>query len=133
MFKEAMAASLKKIFDVDKVTFNLPSKEDEQEVIFVEVDSAINKIKDGRALSRVTGKLRMFASQDKLPFGYFSKKIDAADPAHVIKFYFYNFEENTGRFQNIVERTLGFVYFFDSQYDPALGTLNSIELSEVTE
>lgn len=124
-----LAAQLKRIFDLDKVTFDRPGESQEQEAAFVEVSTAVVRIKDGREVARVTGTLRVFAAANKMPFGYFAKKIDAADPADTAGLMFYNFEENRGTFLNVVERSLEFTYLFDGQYDPAIGTLNQINLT----
>jgi len=126
VFESALASKLKRIFDVDKSTFNLPSDIHEQECLFIQVDNARSTIKEGRQVCRVTGKLRYFANTDKLPYGYFAKKIQEAVPADTRNLFFYDIEENAGTFLNIAERSMSFVYFFDSQYDPDLGTLNEV-------
>lgn len=132
MFESRLKDTLQRIFDLKKATYALPSESQEQECLFIEVDRSNSTIKDGRALARVEGKVRVFANADKMPFGYFSKCIQAADHADVKDFFFFDIEENALTYQNIVERSLSFVYFFNSQYDPALGTITSIEL-EVSE
>lgn len=129
MFEKTMLAQLKRIFDLDKVTFDRPGESQEQEAAFVEVEKAQCRVKDARQIARVTGKLHVFAQLDKMPYGYFSKCIAEAPAEDTSSFYFYDFEENKGTFRNIVERSLGFIYLFDSQYDPAIGTLNQINLS----
>lgn len=129
MFEKTLTEKLQRIFDLKKVTFDHPSESQEQEGIFVAVESAKCKVIDARQIARVTGTLHIFASADKLPFGYFSKKIAAADPADTKDLFFYNFEEHAGTFLNIAERKLGFVYLYDSQFDPAIGDLSSINLS----
>lgn len=127
MFEASLSDKLKRIFDLDKVTYASPSESQEQECIFIEIESAKNQIKDKRQVSRVLGKIRVFASSDKLPYGYFSKKIQAANTSDTRELFFYEIEENHGTFQNICERSLSFVYFYDSQYDPEQGTITSIE------
>ena len=130
MFKSALKESLSKIFDLKKVSFNTPTDAREQEIIFVEIDSSKNQIRDGSEQAKVMGKLKVFSSTDKLPYGYFSKCLRNADSNYTMPFYFYDFEESAGVFQNICEFSLSFVYFFNSQYDPALGTITSINLTE---
>lgn len=129
MFEKTLVAQLKRIFEFDKVTFDQPSESQEQEAIFIDVKSAHSRVKDAREIAKVTGTLRVFAQLDKLPFGYFSKCIDKADPADKRGLFFFNFEENKGTYRNIVERSMEFLYLFDSQYDPALGTLTEVNLS----
>lgn len=57
------------------------------------------------------------------------KKISEADADDTRNLFFFDFEENKGTFRNIVERSMGFLYLFDSQYDPSIGTLNEITLT----
>jgi len=128
MFEKSLSEKLMKIFDINKVSYSLPSESREQECIFIEVDSAKSNVKDKIFTSKVTGKIRVFANEDKLPYGYFSKKIAEADAADTKDFFFYNFEENAGTIQNITERNLGFIYLYSSQYDPSVGSITSLEL-----
>lgn len=129
MFEASLSEKLKRIFDLKKATFNLPSESQEQETLFIEVSSAKNKIKDGRATAVVRGKIRVFCNQDKVPYGYFSKKIDSAAKVDIQDLFFYDIEENAGTFLNISERSMSFVYLFETQYDPALGEINELETS----
>lgn len=129
MFEKQLAAQLKRIFDLDKVSFDRPGQSQEQEAVFVEIESARARVKDKRQIARVTGTLRIFAQAEKLPYGYITKAIAAADPADTRGLFFYNFEENKGTFRNIAERSAQFLYLFDSQFDPNVGTLNQVNLS----
>jgi hypothetical protein len=136
MFETELKQKLKRIFDL-KVTFDeppvkldrsIPSRE--QECIFVRIDSAKSRIFDRRQTAKVMGKLIVFCNSDKLPYGYFSKKIAAANKSDLSSLFFYDIEENAGIFLNISERSMSFVFLFDSQYDPNIGTLNTVDLSE---
>jgi hypothetical protein len=129
VFRASLQERLKAIFGFDKVTFDQVSDSREQESLFIQVDRAVTRVKDGRQTARVAGTLRIFAQQDKLPYGFFSKQIQEADPEDLEGLFFHDFEENKGVFQNVAERSLGFAFFFDSQFDPAIGTLTSIDLS----
>lgn len=129
MFEVALAEKFKAIFGLDKTTYDRPGESQEQEAAFIDVANVRTTIKDKRALGMVTGKLHVFAQSGKLPYGYFSKCIDAASAELKEGLFFYDFEENRGTFRNIAERSLGFVYLFDSQYDPAIGNITSINLS----
>lgn len=134
MFERSLEEKLKSIFDLDKVSYNLPSDEREQEVIFIEVQTARNQIKDKLQLSRVTGQIRVFAQLDKLPYGYFTKKISEADKTLTKDLFFYDIEDNAGTFMNVCERSMSFLYLFKSQYDPNQGLLNELETTvEVNE
>lgn len=132
MFEKELESKLKKIFGVKKVTYDQPSDTREQECLFLEVEVPNNSIKDGRALARVTGKATMFGSAEKLHFGFFSKAIRQASIDDTRPFFFSDIEANTKFYQNIVQRSFSFVYFFTTQYDPKIGTLTSVEIT-VTE
>lgn len=123
-----MVASLKRIFDLDKVTFDNPGESNEQNCMFIQVEKADVRIRDGRQISKSMGTLRVFANADKLPYGFFAKKIAEASPVDTERFFF-GAEENLGTFQNIAERRFSFVFLLDSQYDPALGTISEVNIS----
>lgn len=132
MFEKSLSESLKNIFDVRDVSFNLPSSPHEQECLFIQVENSVNSFKAGRAIAKVTGKISLYANAEKLPFGYFSKKIESASKELTMPFFFFDFEENTLAYLNICERSLSFIYFFDSQYNPNIGQITSttIQVSE---
>ncbi len=130
MFEAALKEKFLKIFNVKKVTYDQPSDSQEQECIFVEIEESRNTIKDGRALARVTGNGVMFGNNAKLPFAFFSKHIAQADSDDTKDLFFFDFEKNTKRYQNIVQRSFSFIYFYDAQYDPDTGEITSIEFTE---
>ena len=130
MFRESLKENLKAIFDLKKVTFDQVGESLEQECIFIEIDNSVNAIQEYKETAKVNGRLRIFASQDKLPYGYFQKKIQSAPTEYTKDLFFYDIEGNTNIQNNIVERTMSFQYLFTSQHDPNLGTITSIELSE---
>lgn len=128
MFRADLKEKLETIFALGKTTFDLPSPDaPEQECIFVEVDVAQCRKTDKRQIAKVSGKIRVYAQAGKLPYGFFSKRISEADPDLTKHLYFYDFEENRGTLQNVDERSCGFLFLFESQYDPNLGTLTSVE------
>lgn len=124
--EDTLIASFKAIFDVKKVVFDTPGDSQEQDCIFIEVETSRNTFKDGRAISKVTGNMIMFGPNDKLTLGFFSRAIDKAKPTLTKPLFFFDFEENTKRIRNIVQRSVSFVYFFDSQYDPDTGKIESV-------
>lgn len=129
MFEKSLKDKLIRIFDFDKVTYDKPGESQEQEATFIDVTLAMCRVIDARQIARVEGKITVFANSDKLPYGYFSKRIAEADPEDTKDLFFFDFEENKGTFRNIAERSVGFRYLFDSQYDPAIGTITSIDLT----
>lgn len=132
MFKKSLEDKLKRIFDFDAVEYDIPDEAQEQEKVFIQVDKCRSTIKEGIQIADVTGMIRVFANTDKLPYGYFHKRLRDAAISDTKDLFFYNFEENEGQFRNITERTFGFRYFYNSQYDPEMGTITSIE-TEVNE
>jgi hypothetical protein len=128
MFEASLKAKIKKIFDLDKVTYDSPSESHEQEGVFIEVENARTNIRDKKCIAKVTGKLRIFAQGDKMPFTYFMQKIDAADPDDKKDIFFFDFI-SAGKLMNLDERTISFVFFFNSQYNPNLGTINEVNIT----
>lgn len=131
MFEKTLSDAVKRIFDLDKVTYDHVSESQEQECLFIQVQSSKNHIKDGRFQGRVQGKINVFANLDKLPYGYFSKCIDKASVEDRNAFFFFDFEENVATIDNICERTLSFIWLFDIEYNPNHGQLTSL-VDEIT-
>lgn len=126
MFEKQLETKFLKIFNCKKVSFDQPGQSQEQECLFVEIEVAKNIIKDGQVISKISGSASMFGSNDKLTFGYFSKRIAKSDPEDTKSLFFYDIESNTKRFQNIVQRGFSFIYFFNSQFDPETGSIDSV-------
>lgn len=121
--------SFESIFDVKDVTFNEPSKMNEQERLFIEIESVNASMKLGRQVYKATGKATMVGANDKLTVGFFNKQIAKASHGLTKPFFFYDMEQNTKIYMNLVQRSFSFIYFFDSQYDPDTGSITSVELT----
>lgn len=132
MFEKDMKERLQRIFDLP-VSYSEPGESNEQEKIFVQINRARPKIKDGKELCMVEAEVSVFGSLDKMPYGYFSKAIDRSDPDDRSRFFFFEFEQNTQIFQNIVQRSFSLVFFYSGQYDPEQGSITSTTINEVTE
>jgi hypothetical protein len=126
--EKSIKEKLQRIFDLQKVTFDKPSESNEQEGIFVAIANSHFQVKDAREVARLDGSIHVYANADKLPIGYFSKRIDAA-AIEDTRGFFFGPEENMGTIQNIVERKFDFTFLYDSQYDPAIGTITSLTTS----
>lgn len=126
MFEKQLESKFLKIFNCKKVTFDQPGQSQEQEVLFVEIEIAKNIVKDGQVISKISGSASMFGNNDKLTFGYFSKRIAKSEPEDTKSLFFYDIESNTKRYQNVVQRGFSFIYFFNSQYDPETGSIDSV-------
>lgn len=133
MFEKALQDKFKKIFKLEKVTFDQPSQETkEQECLFVQVENPKFRFKDGRAFARITGRAFVYAQQNKMPFGFFAKAIERAnfdDPSSTKDIHFSDFESNAKYFQNLVMRSFNFTYFFNAQYNPEHGQITSVNFS----
>lgn len=131
-----MAEKLSQIFGMRKTTFDAPSVNSttgsfEQDTLFIEINEANSRVTEGMAYSKVYGSLVVFSQMDKMPFGYFNKKIQKADKAYTKDFFFFDIDLNPAsspaRLQNISERRVRFVYLYSAQYDPAQGSITSLE------
>lgn len=133
MFEKELADKFKAIFKCKDVTYDEPGiKPDaarEQEVLFVEVENPKFTFKDGGVRAMVTGKAVMYGRNDALTFGYFAKGIAEAPASLTKDLFFKDMEGNARRFRDIVERGFSFTYFFNSQYDPAIGTITSVDIN----
>lgn len=135
MFRDEMASTLSKIFGFKKVTFDAPAVSSsgtfEQETLFIELSEPNMRVTNGKAFGKIIGSLVVFAQVDKMPYGYFAKRIQQADKSLTKPFFFYDIDLNPvsspARFQNITERRVRFVYLYSAQYDPSHGSLTSIE------
>lgn len=127
MYEKALGEKLKAIFEVKKIDYGLPGETQEQECLFIAIEKSMVQPKDGMVKIKVTGTVTMFAFNKKLPFGYFNLAISKASNELTKDIFFYDFEENTRSYRDIVQRSLSFVYFFSSQYDPSVGTIESLE------
>lgn len=133
MFEKALAEKFKTIFDFKKVRYDRPSEETpEQQTLFVQIDESRAIIKSKKQLTRVAGQATVFAEAEQLPFGYFAKRIAKADTDLTKDLFFFEVDQNTRQFVNIVQRSFSFVFFFNSQYDPDVGIINEVTFEEQT-
>lgn len=134
MFRADLKDKLERIFGFKKTTFGAASDQFEQDVLFVEIQSCKAKPGDGDISAKVTGKIVVYSQDNKMPFGFFNKRIEKADKALTKDFFFYdidvNNESSPARLQNISERSCSFVFLFQTQYDPNLGHIESFTLEE---
>ncbi len=132
MFKKDLERRLKAIFGFEKVSFNAPEKfAMEQDTMFVEVDLVRPRPYGKDKIScRVSGKLVVYSQDERMPYGFFSKRVEQANHDDT-KPFFFDREIDAGepRYQNIHERQLDFMFLYDTQYDPDRGSLTEINLS----
>lgn len=126
MFEKELGDKFKRIFQMKKYLYDVPSDSQEQECLFINVISSKNQVKDGRVTGKVTGKILVFCNPEKLPYGYFTKCVVEADIADTKDLFFYEFEDNAGMASGISERSMSFIYLFDQQYNPNIGELTSL-------
>lgn len=126
MFEQDLEDKFKAIFNVKKISYDSPGESQEQECLFIQIEEPKFTFKDGGVKALVTGKAIMFGRNDALTFGFFAKCIAQAAAALTKDLFFEDFESNTQRFRDKVQRGFSFTYFFNSQYDPAIGTITSV-------
>ena len=132
MIEKELLEKLTKIFGLKFNRFDSPGESQEQDTLFIEVDRVNSRVKDGRKVGRVEGKCIVFVQADKMPHGYFAERI-AAHPDLCKDFFFSDIDENVKGLLNLTARTFSFLYFFNSQFDPAIGTITSVTTTiEVT-
>lgn len=129
MFEKELEKKFKKIFGVEKVTYDSPGESIEQGCLFIDIDSCKNTIKDGKAVAMVNGSAFLSAPGPQMPFGFFAKAINKAPVEDTKDLFFFDIETNTQRMRDLVQRGFSFVYFFRGQYDPAIGTITSVTIS----
>lgn len=129
MFEKELEDKFKKIFGIKKVSYDEPGENGEQDCLFIQVENVRSNPKDGRIVARITGNAALIGPNDKLPFGFFSKCIGNAEREDLADLFFSDFETNTRRYRNLVQRGFSFVYFFDSQYDPETGSITGVTIT----
>ncbi len=135
MFRAELKDKLSRIFGMAKTTFDAPTvKQDgsfEQDTLFIEVTECNSRVTEGMAYAKVQGSLIVFSQMDKMPFGFFHKKIQQADHSLTKELFFFDIDLNPAsspaRFQNITERRVRFIYLYSAQYDPNHGSITSLE------
>ncbi len=131
-----MAEKLSQIFGLRKTTYNQPLMSNEgtfeQETLFIQVEDCKSRATFGRSYAQVLGTLIVFAQMDKMPFGYFNKRIQLASAELTRQFFFFDIDQNPpnspARVQNISERRVRFVYLYSAEYDPNHGELTDLEI-----
>jgi hypothetical protein len=130
LFENALKAKLKRIFGVEKVSYDRPAPDAmEQQCLFVDIDSSRSRVTHGKAVAKVVGSISLFANSEKVPFGFFNKKLHLANHSDTADLFFYNIDTNDKIIGNIVERRCGFVYLFSGQFDPDAGLINEVDLT----
>lgn len=129
MFEKELSDKMKAIFDVKEVTYDTPGDSREQDILWIEIENPKFNFSDKKAKAMVTGKGTMFGRNDALTYGFFSQAIAKAPNALTKDLFFSDFETNSNRFRDIVERGFSFTYFFNSQFDPAVGNMTSVDIN----
>lgn len=130
MFKKSLGERFSEIFGIEKVSFALPDPEaKEQECIFVEIENSRNTIRDGLAISKVSGNGMIVGRAEKVPFGFISKAI-RRNPDLTKDLFFFDFETNTKIYGDIIQMGFSFVYFFNEQYDPQIDKIAGLTVIE---
>ncbi len=125
-----MSDKLSRIFGYPKVSFDQPGESYEQDTLFVEVEECMSRATEGKAYAKVSGSVVLFSQRDKLPYGFFAKRISQAERADTAQFFFMDIDvdalNSPARNVNISERRAKFIYLYSAQYDPNQGELSSV-------
>ncbi len=124
MFEKSLLADLKTIFDLPKVTLDAASESHEQECMFVKIDKVNSSLKDKRQIARVHGTLVIYCNSDKMPFGYFIKQ---SQKSALSSKFFFGPEQHVANYVNISQRSMDFVYLYDSEFNPSVGLITSVD------
>lgn len=134
MFEKDLERRLRSIFGVSKTTYNAPNYDAlEQDCLFVqiaEVKSRMSNNDGGRQIYHAVGFLTIFSQNQRIPFGFFMKKLEQGDPDDVKPLIFekeMDIVDSSARMQNLQERRISFTFLYDSQYDPDRGSLTVLE------
>ncbi len=134
MFREELKKNLEGIFGFKKTTYDAPSEAFEQDTLFIDVTSAKSNASQGKITSKVDGTLTVFSQANRLPFGFFNKRISNADFQLTKGLFFFDIDVDVAaspaRMINISERRTGFVFLFSAQHDPNQGSLTELEIDE---
>lgn len=130
MFRKELHTVMHKIFGLEKTTYSAPSDAFEQDTLFIEVQDVQSNAGEGKASCKVTGAVVIFSQGNKLPYGFFNKKIQQAKPEYKKDLFFFDIDTDAvnspARIQNIHERRCSFIYLYKEQYDPNQGELTSV-------
>lgn len=132
MFRKDLREKLNKIFGLRKTTFDDYSDHYEQDTLFIEVVDSRSKITGSKIRHRVTGSLIVFSQVEKMPYGFFLKRIEQADENLKRDFFFFDIDNDIvsspARFMNLHERRVSFSYSATEQYDPNKGSITSLNM-----
>ena len=130
MFRTKLETELKNIFGFKKVSFAQPPESNEQDILFVNITACKYRPSETSISGRITGKMIIYSTQDKMPFGFIIKKlhISTVDDKDL---FFYNIEENVnyGGAIGLVERSCDFIYFYKEQFNPNRGEITEVNFN----
>lgn len=135
--EEQLKELFKKIFQVQKVTFDTWDPNDEsvreQKCLFIEIASSKVAFRKQAEVQMVQGSAIIVARAEEIPVGFFAKAIEKAGlspEGDLTKdLFFFDFETNNRRFRDIVVRGFSYVYFFRGQYDPDTGSIETVDIT----
>lgn len=135
MFEKDLKARLERIFGIRKTTYDAPDYDaPEQDALFVEIATARSRMSNkagGRQTAVVDGALIVFSQAERMPYGFFAKRVEQAAPADTRPLIFereVDLPDSPARKMNLHERRVGFRFLYDSQYDPSRGDLTTLTM-----
>jgi hypothetical protein len=128
LFKKELQRRFQEIFQMGKSTYNTVSEEcPEQDVLFITIEDARCTSGGGKESAIVKGFITVFSQNERLPYGFFEKKILKADNTLTKDLHFHDMDQNAGQIMNLVGRRNHFTFLYQGIYDPNQGHITSIE------
>jgi hypothetical protein len=134
VFRKELKEKLIEIFGMP-VSFDNPSDSYEQDKLFVEVVDCKTRPSGKNIYAKVTGDIAIFAQREKMPYGFFAKKIEKASFEMKQNLHFFTIDReeanSEAKLMNISERRASFVFLYQTQYDPAKGEINEVSFDRL--
>ncbi len=130
MFREELTEKLKAIFGFEKVSFDAPGESFEQDTLFVQVHEAPARVTGKLITAKVSGALVIHSQREKLPYGFFTKRMEKAESALTADLFLFDVDRDIAtspaKTVNLCERRCRFLYLFSAQHDPNKGEISGV-------
>lgn len=128
MMEERIKSKLSSIFGM-RAKLEAVGEHQEQDVMFISLSRNRSTFKGSNISYRIEGDVTIYTQINKIPIGFFNKKIDLANADDKSSFFFFNIDENNQySIQNLCEKKLSFIYIDQEQFDPSKGQITELNL-----
>lgn len=134
MVEDKIKDNLRKIFGVQKVTYDMANETSirEQGVLFVELGGTSGRAGRNIMRTRTEGVIRIYAKNGDLPHDFFIKKIEMAPPELQKPFFFFEMDRREQVYQDIVEGSVRFRFTASRDHNPNRRKMAGITIDGVT-